>query len=241
MKKPVEPAPKDGTPEARSLTSAVFAILKREIISCRLRPGEKLHIGKLAAAYDVSLAAVREALSRLAASGLVVAEDQRGFRVSPASIKDLDVVTDTRIEIECLALKRSIARGGADWLENIQAAWVNMSGAKPGMDRWPVVHNEFHASLVGACGLEWLMRFRAVLFEQSERYRSLSRQPKSPSRELEAEHRALMEATLVLASLIRKFTFEIRASQVPLPVGIVTTQPDRPLYVTIGPRRPTVS
>jgi unspecific monooxygenase len=49
---------------------------------------------------------------------------------------------------------------------------------------------------------------------------------------------ALMEAGVVLASLVRKFTFEIRASQALLPVGIVTTQPDRPLYVTIGLRRP---
>jgi cytochrome P450 len=47
---------------------------------------------------------------------------------------------------------------------------------------------------------------------------------------------ALMEVTLVLASLVRTFTFESQASQVPLPVGIVTTQPDRPLYMTINSR-----
>ena len=42
-------------PEARSLTSAVFTNLKVEILSCRLKPGEKLHIGNLAKAYDVTL------------------------------------------------------------------------------------------------------------------------------------------------------------------------------------------
>jgi DNA-binding GntR family transcriptional regulator len=196
MTKQVEQPRRVDEPEARSLTSAVFAILKREILSCRLQPGEKLHIGKLAATYDVSLGAVREALSRLVANGLVTAEDQRGFRVSPASIRDLDDITETRIEIECLALNRAIVRGGADWQESIQRAWVNMSGARPGTDRWPHLHNEFHAALLGACGLEWLMHFRAVLFEQSERYRSLSRQPKAHQRDLEAEHRELMRATL---------------------------------------------
>lgn len=196
MKKPTNRIKKTERVEARSLTSAVFAILKADILSCRLQPGEKLHIGNLAQAYDVSLAAVREALSRLAASGLVVAEDQRGFHVSPASIRDLDDVTETRIEIECLALRRSILRGGADWAEAIQSAWANMSGVRPGMESWPHLHNQFHASLVGACGLEWLMRFRSVLFEQSERYRSLSRQPKAPARDLETEHRQIMEATL---------------------------------------------
>jgi DNA-binding GntR family transcriptional regulator len=192
------PAPVDPTTlsEARSLTSAVFSNLKVEILSCRIRPGEKLHIGNLAKTYDVSLAAVREALSRLVADGLVVAEDQRGFRVSPASIRDLDDVTETRIEIECLALRRSILRGGADWSEAVQAAWKDMSGVRPGQERWPHLHNRFHASLVGACGLDWLMKFRAVLFEQSERYRALSRNPKTAGRDLETEHRELMEATL---------------------------------------------
>lgn len=190
------PSIKADAPQVRSLTSAVFANLKAEILSCRLKPDEKLHIGNLAKVYDVSLAAVREALSRLVADGLVVAEDQRGFRVSPASIRDLDDVTETRIEIECLALRRSIARGGADWSEEIEAAWKAMSGARPGQEKWPALHNRFHASLVGACGLEWLMRFRAVLFEQSERYRALSRSRKNVARDLETEHRELMKATL---------------------------------------------
>jgi len=71
-----------------------------------------------------------------------------------------------------------------------------MSRARPGNDRWPDLHNRFHASLVGACGLEWLMRFRAVLFEQSERYRAMSRSKKTIVRDLETEHRELMKATL---------------------------------------------
>jgi DNA-binding GntR family transcriptional regulator len=196
MQKPSARAVRTDLSEARSLTSAVFATLKAEILSCRLKPDEKLHIGNLAKVYDVSLAAVREALSRLVADGLVVAEDQRGFRVSPASIRDLDDVTETRIEIECLALRRSIARGGADWSEEIEAAWKAMSGARPGSEKWPQLHNRFHASLVGACGLDWLMRFRAVLFEQSERYRAMSRSRKNFARDLETEHRELMKATL---------------------------------------------
>ena len=186
----------DGTQPVRSLTSAVFTDLKTEILSCRRRPGEKLHIGNIAKTYDVSLAAVREALSRLVAGGLVVAEDQRGFHVSPASIRDLEDLTQTRIEIECLALRRSIERGGADWSDAIGRAWAEMLDVKPGAAAWPIRHNRFHAALVGACGLEWLMRFRLVLFEQSERYRTLSRIKQSGARDLEREHREIMEATL---------------------------------------------
>ena len=36
------------------------------------------------------------------------------------------------------------------------------------------MHARFHAALVSACGLDWLLRFRTMLFEQSERYRRIS-------------------------------------------------------------------
>lgn len=180
--------------QARSLTSAVFAKLRADILACRLRPNEKLHIGNLARTYDVGLAAVREALSRLVADGLVVAEDQRGFRVGPATIEDLDALTETRIEVECLALRRAILRGGADWQEEIEAAVEALAQASPGSERWAQLHDRFHAALVSACGLGWLLRFRAVLFEQSERYRALARGPQYVPRQ--SEHLDLMQATL---------------------------------------------
>ena len=98
----------------RSLTSAVQERLRADILSTRLLPGQKLHIAGLAKQFSVSLAAVREALSRLVADGLVQASDQRGFRVSPVSPADLRDVTQTRVDIEGLALRRSIEHGDAD-------------------------------------------------------------------------------------------------------------------------------
>ena len=87
-------------PPARTLASAICMQLRADIVSCRIRPGEKLNISTISKRFGVSLAAVREALSRLMAAGLVVAEDQRGFRASPLSIPDLMDLTQTRIEIE---------------------------------------------------------------------------------------------------------------------------------------------
>ena len=58
------------------------------------------------------MSGVREALSRLWAEGLVVAEPQRGFHVSPVSLEHLTDLTLTRMEIEGLCLSRSIGRSG---------------------------------------------------------------------------------------------------------------------------------
>ena len=63
-------------------------------------------------------------------------------------------------------------------------------------EAWTVMHGQFHAALVSACGLEWLMRFRNTLYEQSERYRRMAVAIKSTGRDIDAEHRAIVEAVL---------------------------------------------
>src|SRR5882762_3128528 len=84
----------------RTLTSAICERLRKDILSARLPPGQKLNVAHLSKGFGVSLAATREALSRLVADGLVQAADQRGFRVSPVSPADLRDVTQTRVATE---------------------------------------------------------------------------------------------------------------------------------------------
>jgi DNA-binding GntR family transcriptional regulator len=189
---------------ARTLASAVYARLRADVLSCRYQPGERLLIGPLSKGFAVSAIAVREALSRLVADGLVVVEDQRGFRVSPLSLADLHDVTHTRIELECLALRRSIARGNQAWRSTLETAWKDLEAAPhlaPGEDHlhheiWSRMHARFHAALVAACGLDWLLRFRTILFEQSDRYRRISLAVTPAGRDTRAEHRAIFEATM---------------------------------------------
>jgi cytochrome P450 len=49
---------------------------------------------------------------------------------------------------------------------------------------------------------------------------------------------ALTEAVLALARLLREFRLEILGSGHVVPVGLVTTQPDRPVRFLLAPRRP---
>lgn len=67
--------------------------------------------------------AVREALSRLSAEGLVVGEAQRGFPVSPVSAEDWIDPTPARLDIEGLALRCSIAV--AALTQHLSAATLN--------------------------------------------------------------------------------------------------------------------
>lgn len=188
----------------RSQTHDAYLKLRRDIISCRLPPGEKLNIGALCDAYGVSLGAIRESLSRLASEDLVLAKAQLGFRVAPVSAEELVDLMRTRIEIESLCLRRSLAAGGVEWESSLIAAShrlsrtpKNASPQSPGVsDEWEAAHDAFHLALVAACDSPWLLKIRAQLYIQAERYRRLSLRISSTRRNVAAEHRQLQKAAI---------------------------------------------
>ncbi len=189
---------------SRSLTESVTQQLRQDILRCVLRPGARLRTGDLCDRFDVSLAVVRESLSRLAAEGLVLADPQRSFQVAPISVADLNDVTWLRIEIETLALRTAIARHTLDWEEAVVASLHRLlrtplyrdGQAPPITEEWARAHATFHEALAAGCASPSLLAVRASLFDRSERYRRMSARPGGETRDLDAEHRAIAEAAL---------------------------------------------
>lgn len=187
-----------------SLTQGAFEALRADVLACRLVPGERLKITAICERLGVSLSAVREALARLTAEGLVIAEPQRGFRVAPISRAELRDLTDVRIEIETDCLRSAIRLGGIDWETRLVAAFHRLCRTPertPGdptrlYEDWSVAHEAFHECLVSDCGSPWRLRIRALLYAQSERYRRLSVPLASTDRDIRQEHQAIFEAAL---------------------------------------------
>lgn len=201
----VEQVLRPGEEPPRSVTSAVFVRLRSEVLTGDLKAGEPLRAAAIAERLRVSLTAVREALVRLLSDNFVTSVDQKGFRVSPVSLEDLVDVTETRIQIEGEALRRSMARGGAEWLERISASHQRLSRIPQrhpdAPDRtneaWSEEHERFHLTLLDACGSPWLLRFRGTLFVHSERYRRLSVKGREASaRDVAGEHDLIVRAVM---------------------------------------------
>ncbi|MGO8205226.1 GntR family transcriptional regulator, partial [Rhizobium ruizarguesonis] len=55
--------------------------------------------------YETSISTLREVLNRLSSEGLVVAEGQKGFEVSPVSVSDLKETAALRLLLETHALQ----------------------------------------------------------------------------------------------------------------------------------------
>ncbi len=177
--------------------------MRDDIIRCVLMPGQRLKFDELRKRYDAGIGSLREALLQLVAEGLVVGESNRGFCVAPVSIADLEDLTDLRIELESKALALSIQHGDDAWESSIVAALhmlIKMESdisqaPSPSRAVWDERHRIFHDSLVAACPSAWVMRFRKILFDQSQRYRAVSlMQSQTPGRV--HKHKELAELVL---------------------------------------------
>ena len=104
-------APIEGESPSRTLIERAYVQLRDDIIEGRLAPGAKLHVGHLKDRYGVGVSTLREAITRLVSDALAVAEGQRGFRVAPIAIEDLEDLTRLRVHIEIDAMRLSIRDG----------------------------------------------------------------------------------------------------------------------------------
>jgi DNA-binding GntR family transcriptional regulator len=138
--------------------SSVYDRLQSDILTGKLKPGHKLRLKDLIELYDTGNSPLREALNRLSANGMVVREENRGFRVPPASTDELMEITRTRCWLEEIALRESIRNGDSDWEERIVLAFHWLARAARSTDEatrttspeWEEHHREFHLALTSA-------------------------------------------------------------------------------------------
>jgi DNA-binding GntR family transcriptional regulator len=93
-----------------SLRQKVYELIRKEIITCELPPGQQLSEFDLADKYQVSKTPVREALTSLQQDALVEYLPNRGFMVSMISVKDVQEIYEARVYIESILFKLAIER-----------------------------------------------------------------------------------------------------------------------------------
>ena len=187
--------------------SAVYARLRRDVISTAIPPGQKLRVRELCARYGVGLNPLREALNRATRDGLICQSDLRGFSAAPVSQQDLLELTRARCLLAEVCLRESIQSGDAAWEEGIVVAFHRLSRVPrylPGHvnefefdPAWEAAHRAFHRSLVAACGSSYLVAMDEHLFDAADRYRHLSRRSAlSGTAARPDQHPAIMQAVL---------------------------------------------
>ncbi len=192
-----------------SMAQRAYRIIRADIISGARPPGERLRIEMLKTIYDIGPTPLREALQKLSTEGLVLALEKRGFMVSPLDLDEFSDLNIARIEIEKVALSRSIALGDRQWESRVVAATYLMNKEDAALlasgngvsDAWEAANAEFHATMIAACGSKWLLQMRDHLQDMCERYRRSSisqsiRKTGNGKRDVGKEHAAISNAVL---------------------------------------------
>lgn len=176
--------------------------IRSDIIFGRLAPGQRLRLERLSAQYETSIATLRELLNRLLVEGLIVAEGQRGFEVTPVSADHWNEIAQMRELLECHALRQSFENGDVEWEGRVVAAHHKLStlerkllaGDRSETEAWKRYDWEFHQALISACGSRELMETHGAVFDKYLRYQVLALTDRGDI--AAREHRQLMQAAL---------------------------------------------
>lgn len=109
--------------KSQGLSEHVHQALLQMLVQGVLKRGTVLRIDLLAKTLDVSPTPVREALARLATTGLVLHEPRKGYTIAPPiDRKQLAELIDARRLIEVAAIGRACDNGGAAFVRDLEKA-----------------------------------------------------------------------------------------------------------------------
>ena len=179
--------------------------LRADILTGRLRPGDRLKFPPLSARFGLSPSVVREALNRLADQGLVRMQPHLGFQVTPLSVEDLQDLVQARVFVESEVFRLSIAQATCAgrrtswpattcWPEPRKRTPSTPDGPRPRLGRGA---RRFHQALLQACPNRRLRELAVRLRQEFKLYRHWSDAlSDDPDRDAAAEHQQLVDAAV---------------------------------------------
>jgi len=205
-----------------TLASQTYERLRQDIVRAHYAPGQKLGTRQLSERYEVGLAPLREALTRLSREGLVVQHDRRGFAVPNFGGAHLEELSRTRCWLNDIALRASIEYADQAWVQGLVQAYHCLARMERYLDgklgtrekpEWEAAQRDFHTALIAGCRSRWMIDYCTQMFEASTYYRRYSRVNAQVRKGRETEHEKLFQATVSLqadeaARLMRKHVMD---------------------------------
>jgi len=134
-----------------NLVSQIYDIIKERIVTLQLKLGEKIDIQKLAEEFGTSPTPIREALNKLAESGLVNIKPRVGYYVTNLSIEEIVEIYDLRKMFESNALEsaiRNIKPEQLDSLKQRMKEFLAEPDAKKEKTKYDEMDKELHLLII---------------------------------------------------------------------------------------------
>lgn len=171
--------------------------LREKIISGELREGQQLRQDAIATEFQISRIPVREALSHLAAEGLITIVANRGAVVSALSPEEIAELFETRAVLECYALRQAIPNMKDEdfrLAENILQHYEQSLMKDSEIRSWGAWNWNFHSTLYAPAHRPVLMSFLKTLSNKCDRYTRLHLLVTRDLHRAGQSHRALLTA-----------------------------------------------
>lgn len=193
------------------LRDVVFNTLRQEILTGKLKPGERLMEIQLANKLGVSRTPIREAIRKLELDGLVIMIPRRGAEVAQITLKDLKDVMEVRCALDVLAIELACERMGQEELSTLYHTCENFREAVKTKDTRKIAEADvaFHDAIVLSTQNTRLIQLVSNLAEQMYRYRFEYLKDASSHEMLQQEHMEMYQSIVkkdkvTAASIVRK-------------------------------------
>lgn len=153
---------------AENLQEQLYLRLREGLLAGQFRPGERLKIRDLAAAWGTSPMPVRAALQRLVAEGALEGEPQRSVRVPPMTRERFKQIFQVRMALEGMAVEAAVGKLSTADLDDLRGCMERMDAAIEQRDvqGYLTENSLFHLTLYRACGNPILLRTIETLWLQ---------------------------------------------------------------------------
>ncbi|HEY9625313.1 MAG TPA: GntR family transcriptional regulator [Crinalium sp.] len=156
---------------SNSLTDEAYAILKDEILECRLAPGDRLTEAAVSARLEIGKTPIREALRNLVRDGLVQVVPRHGYRITPITLSDVQELFGLRLVVEPASVVLAIAHLTNPQLDRLEelAEVEYVPGDRNQMQIFLQANIEFHYTIAQASQNNRLAELVKQLLTESQR------------------------------------------------------------------------
>lgn len=134
-----------------TLSALAYESIKQQILSCKIRPGEKINIDQYSEQLGVSTTPVREALSKLQQEGLVQYIPRTGWKIARISKQEFRKLQDIKSLLEITLADRALPFIKPSdipqmvILNNQMKDLLNLdTGSKPDLEKLLEANDRFH-------------------------------------------------------------------------------------------------
>jgi DNA-binding GntR family transcriptional regulator len=184
------------TRSGESMMTKVYAILRREILSCQILPGQELSEGDLAARFKMSRTPVREALAKLRTEGLVKSFPRMGYQVAPVTFQDMNELFGIRTMLEARAVELAVERITQEEISELRALLdvVYDRAEQPSIYHFVQANRAFHGAIAKASGNVRLHAMIMQILDELQRFFYLGARLRDVSTETTVSHKVMVDA-----------------------------------------------